>query len=59
MPEKTTSQEVENINRETVTTQTKKIGGTTYTVNSHYHGTETYEDIVKSVLKQEIDKEQH
>ena len=38
-------------------TQSKKIGGTTYTIVSHYHGTSTYEDVVKSILKQEVDKE--
>ena len=38
-------------------TQIKKIGGTTYTITSHYSGNETYEDVVKSVLRREIEKE--
>jgi len=43
-------------NTENTTVQYKVIGNTTFKLVSHYSGRDTYMDIVKNVLKMELDR---
>ena len=42
---------------ESVIVQYKEVGNTKFKLVSHYSGKETYTDIVKSVLRREVEKE--
>ena len=39
------------------TVKYKEIGNTTFKIVSNYSGTNTYSDVIKSVLRREVEKE--